>query len=159
MCSTHHRALPAPIVQLRALLVSAARPPPVPDEVGVRLSAVWGPNSCFQTAYPPLPTACQLLPRAPYSTNRVEMLVPRAPEHLSGKGRKLKGILFFFILKSLGPWDRLGFYPHSLEMLWDGKSQFSNGITHSNTEKILTHYSFPPLFFPVQGTCWEKEIW
>eukprot|EP00069_Balaena_mysticetus_P004641 bmy_04512T0 len=60
---------------------------------------------------------------------------------------------------SLGPWDWLGFYTHSLEMLWDGKSQFPNGTTHSNTEKILTHYSFPPLFFPVQGTCWEKEIW
>lgn len=74
-----------------------------PDKVGNRLCPVWGPNPYFQTA--------GLLPRFTCTpeppTLQIEMLVPRAPENSSGKGRKLRGTLSS--LKSLNPWVWLVF--------------------------------------------------
>lgn len=99
---TYPRELSAPWVQLRAALRSGAG--------SLLCLPRWASGSVqhgglmFSYCMPPH----QPLPRAPYSANRVDMLVPRGPEHLQGKGRKLRGILSFS--KNLGPWGCLWLY-------------------------------------------------
>ena len=105
----------------------------------------WPQGPCSVGAYllfsDCIPTPAYRLPGAPSSTNRVEML---SPGHQS-KRRKLKGIPSFKEVWVPGAVLDLTFG----DVVGGKKSPFLNGITRSNTQKILTHCSSPPPFFPI----------
>lgn len=147
MYSPHHQEFPAPVVQLRALL-RVGEAAPEPDEVASGPVQRGGLPPDFRLHTHPCPST----PWSPL-LYRVQML---SPGHQS-KRRKLKGTPSF--KEVWVPGADVDFTFIHWRCCGKEKSPFPNGITCSNTQEILTHYSSPPPFFPIQGTCWEKEIW